>query len=210
MMEILRSADRGATRLGWLDSKHSFSFGDYYDPKRMGFSVLRVINEDVVEPAQGFGTHPHRDMEIFTWIISGAIEHKDSLGTGSVIRPGDAQKMTAGTGVLHSEFNPSPVERAHFLQIWIQPARRGLPPGYEQKAFPEAERRGRLRAVASPDGRDGSVRLQQEASILSGLLDKGESATHKLAAGRSAWLQVIAGQVGLGGKTLLAGDGAAL
>src|SRR5436309_6185661 len=201
--------ERGRTKIGWLDSWHSFSFGDYYDPAHVEFRSLRVLNDDWVAGGQGFGMHPHRDMEIITYMVSGALEHKDSLGTGSVIRPGEVQRMSAGTGIRHSEFNPSPTEPAHLLQIWLTPERRGLTPGYEQKAFPEAERRGRWRLVASPDGRDGSVTIHQDAELYVTLLEPGESATHELRPGRYAWGQVARGAVTVNGKPLAEGDGAA-
>jgi redox-sensitive bicupin YhaK (pirin superfamily) len=210
MIQIRRGSERGRTELGWLDSRHTFSFGDYHDPKHMGFRALRVLNDDRVRPGQGFGTHPHRDMEIVTFVIAGALEHKDSLGTGSVIRPGDVQRMSAGTGVLHSEFNPSPTEATHFLQIWILPEEHGLPPGYEQRTFSEAERRGRLRLVAARDGRDGAVTIHQDAEIRIALLAPGERAAHPLRPGRHAWVQVATGEVRLGSATLGEGDGAAM
>jgi quercetin 2,3-dioxygenase len=210
MMQIRRGSERGRTQLDWLDSRHSFSFGDYHDPEHMGFRTLRVLNDDRVRPGQGFGTHPHRDMEIVTFVLAGALEHRDSLGNGSVIRPGDVQRMSAGTGVLHSEFNPSPTEPTRFLQIWVLPERRGLPAGYEQRTFSEAERRGRLRIVAARDGRDGAVTIHQDAEIWMGLLGKGERASHPLRRGRHAWVQVASGEVRLGDATLGEGDGAAL
>jgi redox-sensitive bicupin YhaK (pirin superfamily) len=207
----LRPADeRGRTRLGWLDSRHTFSFGDYRDPRHMGYRSLRVINDDRVAPAAGFGTHPHRDMEIVTCVLAGALEHRDSLGTGSVIRPGEVQRMSAGTGIRHSEYNPSRSEPAHFLQIWIEPAEEGLAPEYEQKAFPDAERRGRLRLVASPDGRDGSVRVHQDAELYAAVLGPGERVSHPLRPGRGAWVQVARGAAVLNGRPLQAGDGAAV
>src|SRR4051812_11487282 len=171
-MIVLRpAAARGQTRLSWLDSRHTFSFGDYYDPAHESFRSLRVLNDDKIAPGAGFGTHPHRDFEIISYVVAGALEHKDSLGTGSVVRPGDVQRMTAGTGILHSEFNPSVAEPTHLLQIWLTPERRGMTPGYEQKAFPEAERRGRWRLLASPDGRDGSVTVRQDAELWGTLLE---------------------------------------
>jgi hypothetical protein len=210
MIRIRRSDDRGRAEHGWLSSRHTFSFADYHDPAHMGFRDLRVINEDRVQPGKGFGTHPHRDMEILTWVLSGALEHRDSLGNGSLIRPGDAQRMSAGTGVTHSEHNPSADEPVHLLQIWIVPARRGLAPSYEQKHFPEAERRNALRLVASPDARDGSVRIHQDVAVWTALLDPGQAVRHGLAPGRHAWLQVARGEVELRGERLAAGDGAAL
>jgi len=206
MVSIRRSAERGHANHGWLDSYHSFSFADYYDPQHMGFSTLRVINEDYVAPGTGFGTHPHRDMEIITYILAGELEHKDSMGNGSVIRPGDVQRMSAGTGVLHSEFNPSPDRQVHLLQIWIQPNRRGVEPGYEQKRFEDAEKRGRLRLVASPDGADGSVTIHQNARVYAGLIDGAERVEHTLAAGRTAYVHVARGTVTVNGNPLAAGD----
>src|SRR5438876_4600898 len=202
--------ERGRTKIGWLDSWHSFSFGDYYDPAHVEFRSLRVLNDDRVAAGQGFGMHPHRDMEIITYMVSSALEHKDSLGTGSVIRPGEVQRMSAGTGIRHSEFNPSPSEPAHLLQIWLTPERRGLTPGYEQKAFPDVERRNRWRLVASRDGRDGSVTIHQDAAMYVTSLDAGKEVTHSLPRGRHAWLQVIRGTVSLNGESLQAGDGAAV
>lgn len=209
-MQLRRSAERGRFDHGWLLTQHTFSFGDYHDPAHRRFRALRVINEDLVQPGQGFGMHPHRDMEILTYIVSGALEHRDSLRNGAVIRPGDVQRMTAGSGILHSEFNPSPDEPAHLLQIWIFPEEKGLPPGYEQKQFSAAERQGRLRLVASRDGRDGSVTIRQDAAMYSSLLAGGDEVTHSLAAGRFAWVQVIRGRVRLDGVALDSGDGAAL
>jgi hypothetical protein len=206
MVTIRRSAERGHANHGWLDSYHSFSFADYYDPQHMGFSTLRVINEDYVAPGTGFGTHPHRDMEIITYILAGELEHKDSMGNGSVIRPGDVQRMSAGTGVLHSEFNPSPDKQVHLLQIWIQPNARGVKPGYEQKRFEDAEKRGRLRLVASPDGAEGSVTIHQNARVYAGLVDGAERVEHSLAAGRTAYVHVARGTVTVNGNPLAAGD----
>ena len=204
------AGERGRTQIGWLDSWHSFSFGDYYDPAHVEFRSLRVLNDDRVAAGQGFGMHPHRDMEIITYMVSGALEHKDSLGTGSVIRPGEVQRMSAGTGIRHSEFNPSPTEPAHLLQIWLTPERRGLTPGYEQKAFPDAERRNRWRLVASRDGRDGSVTMHQDAAMYVTTLDAGNKVTRSLDRGRHGWLQVVRGAVTLNGQPLQAGDGAAV
>src|SRR3954452_23136873 len=210
MITIRPSAERGITDFGWLDSKHSFSFGEYYDLDHMGFHSLRVINDDKVAPGGGFPTHPHRDMEIITWVLSGALEHKDSLGTGAVIRPGELQRMTAGTGILHSEFNASKTEPVHLLQIWIFPEKRGLTPGYDQKSFPAAERKGRLKLVASRDGRDGLVSFHQDASVYAAALAPDQKVTHTLVPGRAAWVQVATGSVKLNGITLKTGDGAAV
>jgi redox-sensitive bicupin YhaK (pirin superfamily) len=210
MITIRPAAERGGSKIDWLDSRHTFSFADYYDPAQMGFRSLRDINDDRVAPAAGFPTHGHADMEILSYVLSGALEHKDSLGTGSVIRPGDVQRMSAGTGVRHSEWNASRTEPVRFLQIWLIPERRGLPAGYEQKSFTEAERRGRLRLVGSPDGADGSVTIHQDVRLYAGLLGAGEQAALELAPGRHAWVQVARGAVTLGGRTLGEGDGAAL
>jgi len=203
---LRRSQDRGHANHGWLDSFHSFSFADYYDPAHMGFGALRVINEDRVQPGMGFGTHGHRDMEIVSYVLSGALEHKDSMGNGSVIRPGNVQRMSAGTGVRHSEYNPSKDERVHFLQIWIEPGVRGIAPGYEEKNFSDADKRGRLRLIASPDGRDGSVTIHQDALVFAGLFDGAESATHTLEPGRRAYVHVARGEVTVNGEGLGAGD----
>ena len=208
-MLIRRATDRGYADHGWLRSFHTFSFADYYAPAHMGFRSLRVINEDRVEGGKGFGTHPHRDMEIISYVLSGALQHKDSMGTGSIIRPGDVQRMSAGTGVTHSEFNASPSELVHFLQIWILPDARGNPPSYEQKHFSEAERQGRLKLVASKDGREGSLLIHQDAMLYAGLLAPGEQATHELAKGRYAWLHVARGKVEVAGQELSAGDAGA-
>jgi quercetin 2,3-dioxygenase len=210
MISIRRSSERGHFDHGWLDTRHTFSFADYHDPKFMGFRALRVINEDRVQPGQGFGTHPHRDMEIVSYVLAGALDHRDSMGTGSTIRPGEVQRMSAGTGVQHSEFNHSQQEPVHFLQIWILPERRGLPPGYEQKRFPAEERRGRLRLVASPDGGDGSITVHQDARLYAALLAPGEEVRQAIGDGRQAWLQVARGEVELNGQRLAAGDGAAV
>jgi redox-sensitive bicupin YhaK (pirin superfamily) len=210
MISIRTSGDRGHVDHGWLDTRHSFSFADYYDPKFMGFRDLRVINEDKVEPGQGFATHGHRDMEIISYVLEGALAHRDSLGTGSIIRPGDVQRMTAGSGILHSEFNGSKDQPVHFLQIWILPARRGLTPGYEQKAFPYEEKRGRLRLVASPDGADGSVTIHQDARLLVSILARGERVSREIPSGRAAYVQVARGGVTVNGGALAAGDGAAI
>jgi quercetin 2,3-dioxygenase len=210
MINIRRSDERGGGNHGWLNTRHTFSFDQYHDPRFMGFRSLRVINEDVVAPSEGFPTHPHRDMEIITYILSGALEHKDSLGTGSVIRPGDGQRMSAGRGIRHSEMNPSSTEPAHLLQIWIMPDRAGHEPSYEQKAFPDEEKRGKLRLVAGPDGKDGSVTIHQDARLYVTLLSPRQEVTHDLAKGRYAWLQVAKGSVELNGKPLQPGDGAAI
>ena len=204
------AAERGQTRLRWLDGRHTFSFNRYYDPAWMGFRTLRVINDDRVAPAGGFGTHSHRDMEIVTWVLSGALRHQDSTGGQGLIRPGEAQRMSAGTGVAHSEFNASDAEPVHLLQIWIEPARLGVAPGYEQKAFPDDERRNRLRVIASPDGRSGSVTIGQDAVIYDALLDPAAEVELSLAPGRHAWVQVATGPVALNGLSLAEGDGAAL
>jgi len=210
-MHILRpSEQRGHADFGWLNSRHSFSFGHYYDSRHSGFGALRVINEDRVIPGAGFDTHGHQDMEIISYVLEGALEHKDSIGTGSVIRPGDVQRMSAGTGIRHSEYNHSKTDPAHFLQIWIIPERKGLRPGYEQKAFPEAERRGRLRLIGSRDGRDGSVTIHQDVDLYGSLLDTGEKASFEVRPGREAWIQVARGTVAAGDQPLYAGDGLAV
>ena len=209
MIQLRKASDRGHANHGWLDSWHTFSFADYHDPRHMGFSVLRVINEDFVAPQQGFPTHPHRDMEIITWILEGALEHQDSLGTGSVIRPGEVQRMSAGTGIRHSEFNPSKDEAVHLLQIWILPNRQGVTPSYEQKRIEPAELNGKLRCVASPDGRDGSVMIHQDAHVYAAHLNNNEI-THVFAQERRAWLQVARGTAKLNGIPLHAGDGAGI
>lgn len=210
MIRIRKSDERGHFHHGWLDTYHTFSFDQYYDPNFMGFRSLRVINEDRVQPGMGFPTHPHRDMEILTYPLEGALQHRDSMGTGSIIRPGELQRMSAGTGITHSEFNASRTEPVHLLQIWLLPERKGLKPSYEQKAFPEAERRGRLRLVASQDGRDGSLTVHQDVSLYAGLLEPGQKVTHRLEPSRSAWVQVARGKVHLNGSALEAGDGAAI
>src|SRR5206468_1476845 len=203
MLEVRKSEERGAAHHGWLQSKHSFSFADYYDPRHTGFGPLLVINDDRVAAGRGFGTHSHRDMEIISYVLEGALEHKDSMGTGSVIKPGDVQRMSAGTGVLHSELNASKTEPVHFLQIWIQPKARGISPGYEQKTFALEEKKGRLRVVASPDGRDGSVTIHANAVVYAGIFDAGDSA--ELAA-KSAWVHVARGKVRVNGRDLEDGD----
>ena len=208
-MLIRRADERGFADHGWLRSFHTFSFADYYAPAHMGFRALRVINEDRVEGGKGFGTHPHRDMEIVSYVLSGRLEHKDSMGTGSVIRPGDVQRMSAGTGVTHSEFNGSATEPAHFLQIWLLPDSRGHAPSYEQKHFTEDDRQGRLRLVVSKDGREGSLTLHQDASIFASLLGSGDRVAHQLPPSRYAWLHVARGKVEVGAHELAAGDAAA-
>ena len=210
MIQVRKSNERGHADHGWLDSHHTFSFADYYDPENMGFRALRVINEDRVEPAQGFGTHGHRDMEILSYVLEGGLAHRDSTGGGGVIKPGDVQRMSAGTGVMHSEFNASRSEPVHFLQIWIVPERRGIAPGYEQKHFPPEQRQGQLRLIASPDAADGSVKIHQDAQVYSTLLGKGQTVSHALATSRHAWVQVARGQVRVGDVVLSAGDGAAV
>lgn len=207
---VRKSEERGRASFGWLDSKHSFSFGHYHDPKHMGFGPLRVINDDRVAPGGGFPTHPHSDMEIISYVLEGSLEHKDNLGTGSVIRPGDVQRMSAGTGIRHSEFNGSKIEPVHFLQIWINPERNGLEPGYEQKAFPEVEKRGKLRLIGSRDGRDGSVTIHQDVDLYAALLDGSDKVTHEIAPGRGGWVQVARGTVELNGEKRSAGDGVAV
>jgi redox-sensitive bicupin YhaK (pirin superfamily) len=204
------AAERGATRTDWLDSRHTFSFNRYYDPRYTGFGDLLVINEDTVAPAGGFGTHGHRDMEIITYVVAGALEHRDSIGNSSVIRPGEVQRMSAGTGVRHSEFNHAPDEVVHFLQIWIEPDTPGIAPGYEQTFFADEEKRGRLRLIAAPDGRDGAVRVKQDARVYATLLAEGEEVRHELNAGRYAWVQVARGAIELNGQPLAQGDGAAV
>jgi redox-sensitive bicupin YhaK (pirin superfamily) len=210
MIIVRRGEERGITNFPWLDSRHTFSFGDYYDPRHMGFGPLRVINEDRVRPGKGFGAHGHQDMEIVTYVLEGALEHRDSIGTGSVIRPGDVQVMSAGTGIRHSEFNHSQAEPVHFLQIWILPDREGLAPRYEQKTFTDADKRGRLRLVGSSDGRDDSVVIHENVELLAAVLDTGQKVTRALSSDRNGWLQVVRGTVDLDGQELKAGDGAAV
>jgi redox-sensitive bicupin YhaK (pirin superfamily) len=209
MITIRPGNERGGGDYGWLNTRHTFSFDQYHDPRFMGFRLLRVINEDWVQPGHGFPMHPHRDMEIITYLLEGALEHNDSMGNGSIIRPGDGQRMSAGRGVRHSEANPSKTEAAHLLQIWILPSERGLEPGYEQKAFPAEEKRGKLRLIAGPDGKDGSVTIHQDARLYVSLLSPGQQVEHDLAPGRYAWLQVAKGAVEFNGKPLRQGDGAA-
>jgi len=210
MITVRRSAERGHFDHGWLNTYHTFSFADYYDPNQMGFRSLRVINEDRVRGGSGFGTHGHRDMEIISYVLDGALEHRDNMGTGSIIRPGEVQRMSAGTGVMHSERNPSPDQPVHFYQIWIVPDRPGIKPSYEQKRFPDDERSGKLRLVASRDGRDGSLSLNQDVALYTGLLRDGAPVEYALQPDRHAWLQVARGEVRLGDETLKEGDGAAI
>ena len=210
MIAIRHSNDRGHANHGWLSSRHTFSFGHYYDPQFMGFGPLRVINEDRVKPAQGFDTHGHSDMEILSYVLDGALEHKDSMGNGSIMRPGDLQRMTAGTGVRHSEFNASDTDPVHFLQIWVLPEKNGLQPGYEQKTFSDDDKRGRLRLIGSRDGRDGSVTIHQDVDLYATLLDAGDSVRHNLGDGRKGWIQVARGSVVLNDRELDAGDGVAI
>jgi redox-sensitive bicupin YhaK (pirin superfamily) len=210
MLSLRKSQDRGSADHGWLKSRHSFSFADYYDPQNMGFGNLRVINEDRIAPGTGFGTHGHRDMEILSYVLEGALAHKDSLGNGAAIVPGEVQRMSAGTGVRHSEFNHAADATTHFLQIWIIPDRQGIAPGYEQKAFPDSDKRGRLRLVAAPDGRDGAVTLHADASIYAGLFDAGERAELALDPQRLAYVHVVRGELSVNGQALAAGDAAQL
>jgi redox-sensitive bicupin YhaK (pirin superfamily) len=210
MITLRRAAERGITRTDWLDSRHSFSFGEYFDPRHESFRSLRVLNDDRIAGGGGFGMHPHRDFEIVTYVVSGSVQHRDSLGHQGTIGAGEVQRMTAGTGILHSEFNPSAVEPLHLLQIWLTPERRGLTPSYEQRLFAAEERRARWRLLASSDGRDGSVTIHQDVAILGSLLEPGDTIRHELSPGRHAWLQVARGKIGLNGQAMMAGDGAAL
>jgi len=210
MITIRKSEDRRHTKFDWLDSRHTFSFADYYDPRFMGFRHLRVFNEDVVQPGGGFPTHPHRDMEIITYVLEGALEHKDSMGNGSVIRWGEVQRMSAGNGITHSEYNPSRSEPVHLLQIWILPERAGGPPGYEQRAFSLEEARGKLLLVAARDGRAAALTIQQDAEVSIALLEQGGKLTHQLRPGRHIWLQLVRGGISVNGAALKAGDGAAI
>jgi quercetin 2,3-dioxygenase len=204
------ATQRGHKNHGWLNANHTFSFGSYYDPQHMQFRALRVMNEDFVAPGQGFGTHPHNDMEIVTYVLEGALEHKDSMGNGEVLRPGEFQRMSAGTGITHSEFNPSKDEPVHLYQIWLLPEKNGITPSYEQKRFPEEERHNQLRLVASRDQSDGSLLIHTDARVYLGTIDQGRSVTHELAAKRYAWLQVLRGSVTLNGQSLETSDGAAI
>lgn len=210
MIRIREAADRGHANHGWLDTYHTFSFGSYRDPQQMGFRALRVMNEDFVQPRQGFGTHPHHDMEIVTYVLQGALQHKDSMGNGEVLRPGEFQRMSAGTGITHSEFNPSDAEPVHLYQIWLRPERKGIHPSYEQKQFPEEERTNRLRLVASPDAAEGSLLIHQDARIYLSSIDIGSQIDHGLSSGRHAWLQVLRGEVSLNGQVMQPSDGAAI
>jgi quercetin 2,3-dioxygenase len=210
MMTTRRSRERGHFDHGWLDTYHTFSFADYRDPRFMGFRSLRVINEDRVAPGQGFGQHPHRDMEILTYVLSGELEHRDSMGNQGVIRPGEVQYMAAGTGVEHSEFNPSRTEPVHLMQIWILPDHRGATPAYEQRPFPSLAEAGALTLLASPDGRGNSIRINQDAMLLASTLSDGQTVSHELSAGRGAWVQVLRGQIALNGTELAEGDGASI
>jgi len=209
MIRIRRSNERGHANHGWLDSRFSFSFADYYDPQFMGFRSLRVINEDYIEPAQGFPTHGHRDMEIITYVIDGELSHRDSMGNGETIRPHEVQRMTAGTGVLHSEYS-SPTDKTHLLQIWILPEKQNLQPGYEQKLFAPEEKQGKLRLVASKGGDDGSVHINQDVRLYASILSAGDAVTHELAEGRHAWVQLISGSLEVNGEKISSGDGAAV
>lgn len=208
MLTVRHADQRGHANHGWLDSHHTFSFAGYYDRAHMGFRNLRVINEDRVAPGKGFGTHPHNDMEIISYVVQGGLEHRDSMGNGGVIRPGEVQRMSAGTGVTHSEFNTSKTEPVHFLQIWILPAQRGLEPGYEQRMFPPEQRRNGLRLVVDPDGRDEALKINADTRLYAGLLDAGTTIEHQVADGRHAWIQIVDGSVEIDGVTLQAGDGA--
>ena len=210
MIRIRKARDRGHFNFGWLDTYHTFSFGDYYDPSFMGFRSLRVINEDFVHAGRGFPKHSHRDMEIITYILEGGLEHRDSMGNGSVIRPGDVQRMTAGTGVSHSEANPSAENSVHLLQIWIMPQERGLTPSYEQKFFSDEQKQGSLCLIASAEGRDGSVMVNQDVSVYGAVVDNGQAVNHQLAPNRHAWIQVALGGVVVNGENLDQGDGAAI
>ena len=210
MIQVRRSSERGHADHGWLNTFHTFSFADYYDPANMGFRALRVINEDWVKPGMGFGMHGHRDMEIITYVLEGELAHKDSMGNGSSIQPGEVQRMSAGTGVRHSEFNHSKKDWVHLLQIWLLPEREGITPSYEQKTFSDSEKKGKFRLIASPDARDGSMKIHQDANVYASLLESGDTAQHTFSPGRHGWLQVVRGNVLLDGKTLTAGDGAAI
>ena len=210
MMTVRPASERGNANFGWLDSRHTFSFGSYYDPAHMGFGTLRVINEDKVAPGRGFPTHSHRDMEIISYVVDGALEHKDSIGNGSVIKPGDVQRMSAGTGIVHSEYNHSATDEVHFLQIWVLPDKQGIEPGYEQTYFSPEEKQGRLRLVGSQDGRDGSITIHQDMNLYAAQLGLNEQVDYTLQGNRLAWVQVVRGQINLNKNLLSAGDGAAI
>ena len=210
MITVRRSEDRGHANHGWLDARHTFSFASYMDRHHMGFCALRVINQDRVQPARGFGWHPHEDMEIVTVVLEGALEHKDSMNNGEVLRPGEVQRMSAGTGIFHSEFNHSKTDDVHLMQIWIQPAKKGIEPSYEQRDFPEAEKRNRLRLIVSPEAADGSLSINQDARLYESLLDVGTTVRHDIAPGRHAWVQVLGGAIDVNGTRLASGDGAAV
>jgi redox-sensitive bicupin YhaK (pirin superfamily) len=210
MLTVRHSADRGMAQLDWLTSRHSFSFADYYDPEFMGFGDLRVINEDTIAPARGFDTHGHQNMEIISYVLEGALAHRDTLGNELTISAGEVQRMSAGTGIMHSEYNASSEAPAHFFQIWVIPERDGIAPGYEQQMFSEADKRGQLRLVVSPDGRDGSLRIHQDVALFASVLSAGETVVHQLAAGRKAWVQLARGEITVNGEALSAGDGAAI
>ena len=210
MITVRSGKERGIADFGWLDSRHTFSFGNYFDPAHMGFSTLRVINEDKVQPAQGFSTHSHRDMEIISYVLAGALEHRDSIGNGSIIKPGDVQRISAGTGISHSEYNHSQTEGVHFLQIWVMPGTQGIEPGYEQIYVSPEEKQGQLRLVGSRDGRQGSVTIHQDVNLYAGLLANGEPVRYAVEPGRAAWLQVAQGAVQLNGHHLTDGDGVAV
>ncbi|AQZ96285.1 pirin family protein [Halopseudomonas phragmitis] len=210
MLQVRLASERGAVSFGWLNSRHSFSFGHYYDPAHMGYGPLRVINEDKVQPGKGFETHGHRDMEIISYVLEGALAHKDSTGSGSVIRPGDVQRMSAGTGILHSEFNASDQDPVHFLQIWIIPQQSGLAPSYEEKHFSDDQRRGQWRLIGAPDGRDGAVTIHQDINLYAAIIESGDSLSRALSAKRKTWLQVVSGQLQLRDLALSAGDGVAI
>ena len=210
MITVRKSNDRGSANLGWLDSKHTFSFADYHDPDHMGFGTLRVINDDRVEPGKGFATHPHKDMEIVSYVIDGELEHKDNMGNGSVIHRNDVQRMTAGSGVTHSEFNPSPDRPVHFLQVWIEPDQKSLDPEYEQKQYTREDKLDRLTLIASRDGREGSLQIHQDADVYASVLSAGSETAHEFAAGRRGWIQLVSGRISANGEHLESGDGAAI
>lgn len=210
MIQLRKSDDRGHARHGWLDSYHTFSFANYYDPKFSGFRDLLVINEDTVQPGQGFGKHPHQDMEIISYVLEGELAHKDSTGTSSILRPGDVQRMSAGRGIVHSEFNNSNEKPVHFLQIWISPSEDGIKPGYQEKQFSDDDKKNRLRLIVSPEGSDGSLKIHQDAKLYSSILEAGKEVRHEMEKGRHAWIQVIRGTIEVNGTLLEEGDGAAV